>query len=199
MRIMAVTSESLQLRSLMRKIRKAAPGAELTGIRFPKDAIKRMGENAVDAAFIDTELPEMHGLILAKRLQQMNPAVNIIFIAAMDDGYMSQSCFASSIPSSDKLNHACSKNIRSMISIPRAGRPTLLSKYTGFIYATHSSHGMISFMISRNSSRFVRRFRFPYSISVNVCCFILINRPLAYYNKPWTGRSINQRLPCIIK
>ncbi len=88
MRIMAVTSESLQLRALMRKIRKAVPGAKLTGIRFPKDAIAHMGENAADAAFLDMELPEMHGLILAKKLQQMNPAVNIIFIAAMDDGYM---------------------------------------------------------------------------------------------------------------
>ena len=37
---------------------------------------------------------------------------------------------------------------------------------------THSSQGMISSMISRNSSRLVFFLRKLYSISVNVSCFI---------------------------
>lgn len=42
----------------------------------------------------------------------------------------------------------------------------------GTIKDTHSSHGMISSMISRNSSRFVFFFRHLYSISLKLSCFM---------------------------
>jgi hypothetical protein len=49
-----------------------------------------------------------------------------------------------------------------------------LLEQEGFMSATHSSQGMISFIIPRNSSRLVFLHRFEYSISVKVCCFICV-------------------------
>lgn len=35
-------------------------------------------------AFLDVEMPEMHGLILATHLQGINPNTNIIFVSAAE-------------------------------------------------------------------------------------------------------------------
>lgn len=46
------------------------------------DALDFAAENTVDAAFLDMEMPGIHGLGLAKKLKEMDPDIRIIFVTA---------------------------------------------------------------------------------------------------------------------
>ena len=47
-----------------------------------ENALRFARENAIDAAFLDIEMPEMSGLLLAKALREIHPDVCIIFVTA---------------------------------------------------------------------------------------------------------------------
>lgn len=49
-----------------------------------KEALEYARKNQVDAAFLDMEMQEMHGLELAKRLKKVNPNINIVFVTAYE-------------------------------------------------------------------------------------------------------------------
>ncbi len=86
MRIMAVTYAEFPLEGLEYKIAETAPEAELAGFWRQKDALAYAKANSVDVALVDSDWPEMDGcLILAKELRELNPRINIIFLAAMTD------------------------------------------------------------------------------------------------------------------
>ena len=86
MRIMAVTYAGDSLEGLEYKIAETAPEAELAGFWRQRDALAYAKANLVDVALVDSDWPEMDGcLILAKELRELNPRVNIIFLAAMTD------------------------------------------------------------------------------------------------------------------
>lgn len=93
MRIIAVESGRLQLHGLSRKIKKVAPGAEIKGFCLPADALSYALENTVDVAFLDMEPVGMHGLILAKKLKEINNKTNIVFISAETSCYYAQEAF----------------------------------------------------------------------------------------------------------
>ncbi len=50
----------------------------------PWEALEYIKENPVEAAFLDIEMPEMNGLVLAERLREISPRIVIIFIAAYE-------------------------------------------------------------------------------------------------------------------
>lgn len=47
-----------------------------------EEALQFSGENTVDAAFLDMEMPGIHGLTLARKLKQQNPRIRVIFVTA---------------------------------------------------------------------------------------------------------------------
>lgn len=49
-----------------------------------KEALEYAKKNQVDAAFLDMEMQEIHGLELAKRLKKVNPNINIVFVTAYE-------------------------------------------------------------------------------------------------------------------
>ena len=47
-----------------------------------EDALEYARHHAVDAAFLDMEMPGLHGLALALKLREINPATRVVFVTA---------------------------------------------------------------------------------------------------------------------
>lgn len=87
MNIIAVDDEALALESLKRAIQAATAGAEIVGFLSAGDALSYACENQVDVAFLDIQMREMHGLLLAQKLKELYVDTNIIFVTAFS-GFM---------------------------------------------------------------------------------------------------------------
>lgn len=82
MRVMVVDNNFFRLHGLIRKIKKFIPlGAEIKGFRRLSEAQKYAQEHSVDVAFIDMEMQQSYGLLLAMKLKEINPRVNLIFVS----------------------------------------------------------------------------------------------------------------------
>lgn len=82
MNYLAVDDEPLALKDLEEALREAEPGCELHGFTAPSRALEYVGSSPVDAAFLDIELGSMNGLVLAKKLKDLQPGANIIFVTS---------------------------------------------------------------------------------------------------------------------
>lgn len=80
MNIIAVDDEKIALDVLEKAIRKAEPDAEVHAFLLASDALAYAEENPCDTAFLDIEIRDMNGLELAKRLKELNPKANIVFV-----------------------------------------------------------------------------------------------------------------------
>ena len=61
------------------------PGASVTGFTDVNDAIAYAAENRVALAFLDIELRTMTGLELCRKLLDINPRTNIVYLTAYSD------------------------------------------------------------------------------------------------------------------
>lgn len=80
MLIMAIDDEQSALNVLMGAIKDAVPAAKIHGFRNPLDAYTFMQENKCDIVFLDIQMREMNGVVFAKKLKEIYPKVNIIFV-----------------------------------------------------------------------------------------------------------------------
>ncbi|MBQ9661627.1 MAG: response regulator [Oscillospiraceae bacterium] len=87
MRIIVVDDEELVLEGEIRLIRECAPEATVRGFRSPQNALDYLKTCAADVAFVDFEMPQCHGLVLAKQMKALCPQINIIFATAYRDYY----------------------------------------------------------------------------------------------------------------
>ena len=85
MRILCVDDEPLALQMLELSIGKAKPDAEVIGFEEPEDLIEEAKENGCDIAFLDIHMSEMNGVEAAKRLKEINPKMNIIFVTGFSE------------------------------------------------------------------------------------------------------------------
>lgn len=92
MRIIAVCHDWLQLFMLKRKLRKAAPGDEIAGFTKQERALGHAMCKVVDAVFVDISCRKPVRSFV-ERLQELNPCINLIFIAEKADGYYMASAF----------------------------------------------------------------------------------------------------------
>lgn len=82
MKILLVDDERLSLLDLEATVREVLPDADIQTAQTPAEALDLTGRNPPDVAFLDIELPEMNGLSLAKRIKDLHPQTNIIFVTA---------------------------------------------------------------------------------------------------------------------
>lgn len=79
MKIIAVDDEELYLESLLSAIRKACPTENPVGFRKGAEALAYISENGCDAVFLEIRMRGETGLVLAKKIKEIVPDVNIIF------------------------------------------------------------------------------------------------------------------------
>lgn len=80
MNTMAVDDKRLAVNAVNRFMQIIDPAGTHTGFTDAQEALEVSRDIPVDVAFLDIEMPGMNGLELAKRLKDINGAVNIVFV-----------------------------------------------------------------------------------------------------------------------
>ena len=82
MRILLVDDEQLQLTRLEQSVKQVLPDAEVFSYSNPVLALEENKNRRLDIAFLDIEMPQINGMMLAKSLKRLNPKINIVFVTA---------------------------------------------------------------------------------------------------------------------
>ena len=85
MRILCVDDEPLMLQMLEMAVREARPDADITAFSKQTDLLSEARENGCDIAFLDIHMRGMNGVELAKKLKEVNPKMNIIFVTGFSE------------------------------------------------------------------------------------------------------------------
>ena len=80
MHILAIDDEQSALNVLTRAIEEAVSLGTVHGFRNPLVALEFMKETKCDVAFLDIQMREMSGIVLARKLKEIYPKVNIVFV-----------------------------------------------------------------------------------------------------------------------
>lgn len=84
MKILAVDDEKLVLNELVSRIKAVLPEAEVSGFTQSTEAFRWLSEHSAQIAFLDIEMNQMNGLVLAKNCKDLCPNINIIFVTGYD-------------------------------------------------------------------------------------------------------------------
>ena len=82
MNVIYVDDERIALECFEYEARALKEIAQLNLFDSAESALSFARQNEVDAAFLDIEMPEMSGLLLAKALREIHPEICIIFVTA---------------------------------------------------------------------------------------------------------------------
>jgi len=96
MRIFAIDDEEMALRVIERAIRIARPEAEIVTFTSPKELIEKVKFEHVDVIFMDINMPELSGIDLAEKVNELQKRTNIIFVTGYEEyALKAHSIFAS--------------------------------------------------------------------------------------------------------
>ena len=84
MNVLLVDDEPLQLMRLEKAVKEAMGDDNIFSYGNPLEAFLKSKEMQIDLAFLDIEMPGLNGIQLAKRLKNLNPLINIVFVTAYD-------------------------------------------------------------------------------------------------------------------
>jgi len=85
MRTLTIDDRRSVVNMMLRLLEKIDPEGEHIGTTEPDKALKVLKEKEVSAVFVDVEMPKMNGIELAKRMQEIDPEVNLIFITGYQE------------------------------------------------------------------------------------------------------------------
>ena len=85
MHILAIDDEQSALNVMMGAIKEAVGLAEVHGFRNPLEALEFMRETKCEVAFLDIQMREMNGIVLARKLKELYPKVNIVFVTGYSE------------------------------------------------------------------------------------------------------------------
>ena len=80
MHILATDDEQSALNVLIGAINDVVPKATIHGFRNPLEALEFMKTTKCDIAFLDIQMREMSGIVLSRKLKEIYPKVNIVFV-----------------------------------------------------------------------------------------------------------------------
>jgi two-component SAPR family response regulator len=82
MKVIAVDDEQILLDDFTEMLQSMPEVSSVKGFTNCEKALKYIGENDVDVAFLDVRMRGMDGMTLAKRAKVLKPSINIIFLTA---------------------------------------------------------------------------------------------------------------------
>lgn len=85
MKILIADDEPMVLDETVHTIQQVCPEAELYPAGDWKRALESAGEHTIDVAFLDIEMPGMNGLELSRKLKEIHPDTNIVFVTAYSE------------------------------------------------------------------------------------------------------------------
>lgn len=80
MRFFVIDDEEFALERLVRELKTASPDSEIQAFIDPYEMIDSAKMNGCDVAFLDVRMGGMTGVELAKRLKEIIPRLNIVFV-----------------------------------------------------------------------------------------------------------------------
>ena len=85
MYIIAVDDEPLALGLLVRSIQEACPAAQINQFQSGHEALQFLENNHCDIAFLDIHMRGIDGLTLAKKIKELKPLCNLIFVTGYSE------------------------------------------------------------------------------------------------------------------
>lgn len=85
MKCFVIDDEKFALDRMVRELKTAAPEAEVFAFSDPNVLLEAARSNPCDVAFLDVRMGSMTGVELAKRLKELMPKLNIIFVTGYDE------------------------------------------------------------------------------------------------------------------
>lgn len=85
MNIIAIDDEPFALDLLLEAIDEASPKANVKGFSDPDELVEYVKDNPVDIACLDIQIYDILGTDLAKKIKEIKPRINIIFVTAFGD------------------------------------------------------------------------------------------------------------------
>lgn len=85
MKLMIVDDEPRALKDLEDALIEVVPECKPVAFTSPTRALEYAQENALDIAFLDIEMGRVNGLVLAKRLKDIQSDIHIIFVTSYDN------------------------------------------------------------------------------------------------------------------
>ena len=85
MKFFVVDDEKFALDRMVRELKTAAPDAEVSAFIDPNELLEFAKENHCDVAFLDVRMGSMTGVELAKKLRELFPKLNVIFVTGYDE------------------------------------------------------------------------------------------------------------------
>lgn len=85
MKIFTADDEPLALDMLTSAVRAAAPDAQIVPFSKPSQLLAYAAGESADVAFLDIQMRDMTGIQLAKRLKELAPHINLIFVTGYDE------------------------------------------------------------------------------------------------------------------
>ena len=85
MRILCLDDEPLALRMLEQAVRQSKPDADIAAFLDQDDLLERAKQDGCDIALLDIHMRGMNGVELAKKLKEVNPKINIIFVTGFSE------------------------------------------------------------------------------------------------------------------
>ena len=85
MTIVCVDDHPIMLKGLSKSIEEILPGASVSAFERADEALVFAKENGCDVFISEIELSGDNGLLLAKKIKNINPKVNIIFLTVCDE------------------------------------------------------------------------------------------------------------------
>lgn len=85
MHIIAVDDEPLALGLLVRSIQEVCPDAQINKFQSAHDALRFLESSRCDVAFLDIHMRGIDGLTLAKKIKELTPQCNLIFVTGYSE------------------------------------------------------------------------------------------------------------------
>ena len=85
MHIVAVDDEPLALGLLVRSIQEACPSAQISKFQSGQETLQFLETNRCDVAFLDIHMRGINGLTLAKKIKDLNPRCNLVFVTGYSE------------------------------------------------------------------------------------------------------------------
>ncbi len=96
MRTIIVDDRQLAVNAMLQTMKEIDPDGSHAGLISSHEAISFARDHSLDVAFLDIEMPDMNGLLLAKSLKEIQPDLNIVFVTGhMEYAFDAHQIFAS--------------------------------------------------------------------------------------------------------
>lgn len=165
MNSLVVDDKQLAVNAVVRIVITLDPEGTCEGVRTADAALEYVRTHAVDVAFLDVEMPQMTGLELAKRIKDVRPNVNIIFVTAYEEyAFEAHKLYASGYllkPVKEEDVRAALENLRHPVQLEKTNKLQVrcFGNFDVFMndqplrFKRTKSKEMLAYLIDRRGSR----------------------------------------------